>query len=788
MKRNGLFISIIIFAESLLYAQKFTISGYVRDASNGESLIGANVWLDELKKGATSNTYGFYSITIEKGTYTLVAKYLGYTEFKKKIVVDKNIQLNIELTPTSIVAKEVVITDNKAIKNIESTEMGKIDIPVQTIKQIPVVFGEADIMKTLQLMPGIQTAGEGNTDLYVRGGGPDQNLILLDEAIVYNPSHLFGFFSTFNADAIQNIEMFKSGMPAYYGGRLASVLDVTMKEGNMKQWQADGGIGLIASRISIQGPLKKDTASFIVSARRTYADLLIKPFTKSNSIARATSYYFYDINIKTNYRISQKDRLFLSTYFGQDLFDFNFASDQMKTKINWGNWTTTFRWNHLYNPKLFSNFSFIFSQYHFTFDAKQELIKLKLYSGIQDITSKLDYTYLASFGHNLKFGLFYSHHCYTPNNASGYTGETELDLGKTVRLYSHEMSLYVNDEFSISNRLKLNLGIRGTDFMHTGPFDRYVHEDFNLPITDTIHYSSRDIVKNYFHLEPRVSLRFSIDTLSSIKASYTQNYQYVHLVSTSTTTLPTDVWVPSTDKIKPQLGIQYSLGYYRNFFDNTVETSIEGYYKTMKNQLEYAEGVLLENTLYDNIDNYLVFGKGTSYGVEFLIQKRMGSTTGWIGYTWSKTTRHFPLINNGEPFPAKYDRRHDISFVINHAINESLTISIVWVYATGNTTTMPVSRYIIDGNVVSEYGPRNGFRLPPYHRADVSVNWIPKPKKKRRFEQSWNFSIYNLYNRKNPYFIFIDVDGDILTGNAIIKAKQVSLFPILPSITWNFKF
>lgn len=773
----------------ILYAQKYTVSGYVRDAKSGESLISCNVWIDELKKGTSSNSYGFYSITLEPGKYTLVAKYLGYEEFRKEIILNKNINLNIELNPISYITREVVITDEKSRKNVESTEMGKIEIPVSVVKQIPVVFGETDILKSLQLMPGIQSGGEGNTAMYVRGGSPDQNLILLDEAIVYNPSHLFGFFSVFNADAIQNIEMYKAAMPAYYGGRLASVLDVNMKEGNMKRWSTSGGIGLIASRLSVEGPIKKDTSSFIVSARRTYADVLIKPFTKPGSIGRGTSYYFYDVNMKANYRFSARDRIFLSLYGGNDVFKFNFAEDMMRTDIQWGNITSTFRWNHLYTPKLFSNLTLIYSQYQFSFDAKQEIFRVGMKSGIRDITSKLDFTYLSAFDHNIKFGLFYARHLFTPSNVRGYAGETELDLGKPVKLYSHETALYVNDEFSFLKRFKVNVGVRVTDFAHMGPFVRYLKDDLLEPvIKDSIVYDRSDLVKNYFHVEPRIGFRLTLDSNSSIKASYNQNYQYLHLVSYSTTTLPTDIWFPSTDRVKPQFGQQYSIGYYRNFFKNTLETSIEVYYKIMKNQIEYAEGVLLENTLYDNIDNFLVFGTGKSYGVEFLLQKRVGNTTGWIGYTWSKTTRQFPDINEGKEYPAKFDRTHDVSIVINHSFSEHLVASFVWVYATGNTTTMPVSRYIIGGNVVSEYGPRNGYRLPPYHRADISITWYPKPKKQRKFEESWNFSIYNLYNRKNPYFIYIDVDGDITAGTATIKAKQVSLFPILPSITWNFKF
>lgn len=771
-----------------LMAQKYTISGYVKDETSGESLIGANVYIKETLQGVTSNHYGFYSLTLDAGTYTFVVSFLGYEDYSQAITLNKNLSLNVSLNPKSVMKQEVVITGQRADENIESTDMGTFQMPVEQLKSIPVLFGEVDILKTIQLTPGVQSGGEGNSAFYVRGGGPDQNLILLDEAVVYNANHLFGFFSVFNADALQNVELTKAGMPANYGGRLASVLDISMKDGNMRQFHAEGGLGLISSRLTVQGPIKKDAASFIVSFRRTYADVVMSPFVKKTSPLKGSGYYFYDLNAKMNYRISDNDRVYLSGYFGRDIFDLTITEDKMSNKISWGNATMTARWNHLYNPKLFSNTSLIFSNYNFEMEAAQDLYVMKLRSGIVDYSARLDYTYLPSPEHTIKFGGDYTYHIFTPNNASARSGDVELDLGDEIKLYSHEAGIYINDEFSLGPRLKINAGLRGSFFAHTGPFDRFIKDSVTNLTTDTIRYSSGDIIRTYWHAEPRISARFSINELSSIKASYTQNYQYIHLASPTTISLPTDIWFPSTEIVEPQFGTQYSLGYYRNFKQNMFETSVEVYYKDMKNQIEYKEGALLEDNLNNNTDNNFTFGKGWSYGVELFINKKIGKTTGWIGYTWSRTMRQFDDINGGIEYPAKYDRRHDISFVLTQQITDQLVFSFVWVYSTGNTATMPVSRYIIEGNIVNEYGPRNGFRMPAYHRADISLTWTPKPKKARKVSSSWNFSVYNVYNRKNPYYIYIDVDGDISQGQMEIKAKQVSLFPILPSITWNFKF
>ncbi|PLW94472.1 MAG: TonB-dependent receptor [Marinilabiliales bacterium] len=788
MQKLVLLFILLAFSQ-LALGQKYTISGYVKDSESGESLIGATVYDKATFQGTTTNTYGFYSLTLNAGVYDIAFSYVGYQDSIQRINLNQNISLNVSLSSTAITTKEVVITGDRPDENIQSTDMGNFKMPVEKIKTIPVLFGEVDVLKTIQLTPGVQTGGEGNSAFYVRGGGPDQNLILLDEAVVYNASHLFGFFSVFNADALQNVELTKAGMPANYGGRLASVLDISMKDGNMKKYHAEGGLGLISSRLTVQGPLKKDTASFIVSARRTYADVVMKPFIRKTSPMKNSGYYFYDLNAKVNYRISDKDRIFASGYFGRDIFDLSVAEDEFSNSIGWGNATVTTRWNHLFGPKLFANTSLIYSDYKFEMAAEQDLYEMKLRSGINDYNAKIDLTYLPSPKQNIKFGLNYVHHIFTPNNISARSGDTDLELGDEVKLYSHEAAVYINDEFELGKRFKFSLGLRGSYFAHTGPFDRFVIDSVTGLINETIQYGSGDIIRDYWHVEPRFSTRFKINDQSSLKASFTQNYQYIHLASPTTITLPTDVWFPSTELVEPQFGTQYSIGYYRNFDDNTWETSVELYYKDMKNQIEYKEGALLEDNVNNNVDNNFTFGDGWSYGAELFIKKQVGLTTGWLGYTWSKTERQFDEINTGSIYPAKYDRRHDISLVLSHQITEDVVLSLVWVYSTGNTATLPVSRYIIGGSIINEYGPRNGYRMPAYHRGDFSITWYPKSKKKtRKIKESWNLSVYNFYNRKNPYFIYFDVDGNVLEGNVVINAKQVSLFPILPSITWNFEF
>lgn len=766
-------------------ADRFTISGYVKEANTGEYLPGANVYVQELMKGTITNQYGFYSLTLEKGKYTLVASFLGYENFSLPFDLTKDFWQNISLSPKAIMTKEVEIIGEREDKNTQDAQMGKMEMKIEKIKSIPAFMGEVDIMKTIQLLPGVQSAGDGNAGFYVRGGGPDQNLILLDEAVVYNAAHLFGFFSIFNGDAVKNIELIKGGMPANYGGRLASVLDVNMNEGNSKQYKIDGGIGVISSRLTVQGPVKKDTSSFIVSGRRTYIDVLMKPFIPDTSRFYGSGYYFYDLNTKINYRISDKDRIFLSGYFGRDVFTYNNKKNGFNVEIPWGNATSSLRWNHLFNNKLFLNSTLVFSDYKFNFKAGQGDFEFVLFSGIRDYNAKLDFNYFPSVLHNIKFGANYIYHTFTPSSVSAKQGDIEFDLGGAIKQYAHESAIYINDEFDITEKLKFNAGMRYSMFTQIGPFKRYLKDDVGA-VTSVKEYRQGEEVVTYTGLEPRYTLRYSINSKSSLKGAFTHNYQYIHLASLSSVSLPTDIWVPSSDVVKPQIGTQYAGGFFRNFLENKYESSVEVYYKTMKNMIEYEEGYAPEEAVKDNTDNHFVFGKGWSYGAEFFLKKRTGKTTGWIGYTWSTTLRQFDEINNGKEFPAKFDRRHDIAVTASHDLSERWSVSGTFVFATGNAITLPVQRYIFEGNIVNVYGERNSHRMPSYHRMDVSATL--KGKETKKFKSSWNFSVFNVYNRANPFFIYFDNTGNLSEGTLKVTAKQVSLFPILPSVTWNFSF
>jgi hypothetical protein len=777
------------FTASLAFAQqKYTISGYVKEAKSGESLLGANVYLKETLQGTQTNQYGFYSLTVPSGKYTVVYSYIGFEEQRFEIDLSKSIQKNVDLGEAAIETKEVTVKGEREDKNVNSVQMGQEKIEVEQIKKLPAFMGEVDILKSIQLLPGVQSGGEGNTGFYVRGGSLDQNLILLDEATVYNASHMFGFFSVFNADAIQNATLTKGGMPAQYGGRLSSVLDIQMKEGNNKSYHVDAGIGPIASRLTVQGPIKKDVSSFIASGRRSFMDLFMgKPFVKKDAPAYGNKYYFYDLNLKVNYRLSDKDRLFLSGYFGRDVFQFNSPTTDFSVKIPWGNATATARWNHLFNQKLFVNTSFIFTNYDFSFEGGQDKFSFKLFSGITDYNAKSDFTWLPDVKHNVKFGVNYVYHIFVPSHASAESDDVVFDLGKIVHQYAHDGAVYINDEYDLSEKIKVSGGLRGTFFQQVGPFDRYLKDPLTDRTNDTVTYSAGKPVKTYWHAEPRISLRWSLNHKSSIKASYTQNYQYLHLASLSSLSLPTDLWIPSSDRVTPQFATQYALGYFRNFKNNIFETSVEVYYKTMDHQIEYKPGYTPDGGINDNADNGFVFGKGWSYGAEFFLKKAKGKFSGWIGYTLAWTKRQFPDLNNGEEYFAKHDRRHDVSVVLMYEASERLAFGATWVYATGDLSTLPKSVYFINGQITYDYGSNiYNYRIPSYHRLDVSVTWKNKPQKK--FRTSWNFSVFNLYNRYNPYIIYLADESNYSAGTFKIQAKQISLFPVIPSITFNISF
>lgn len=779
--------------------EKFTLSGYVTDGRNGETLIGAKVYIPSIRKGAVTNNYGFYSLTVPAGTYQVQFRMTGMDTDTVEIVLDKDIRYDKELG-TELQQIEEVVVSAKAEDNIKSTKIGQLELDIKEIKTLPAFMGEVDVIKTIQLLPGVSSAAEGGQGFYVRGGGPDQNLVLLDEAVVYNAAHLFGFFSVFNADAVKSVNLIKGGMPANFGGRMSSVLEVNMNEGNNKKFRVKGGLGLISSRLTFEGPIVKDRGSFIVSARRTYIDVIMKAAIPKTSPFSGTSYFFYDFNLKANYKLGDKDKLFLSGYYGKDEFSYGNKEDDFEVQMPWGNGIGALRWNHLFSSKLFMNVTATYSNYLFKFGSAQDQFSVEVKSGIEDWGGKADFTYFPSTRHKLKWGLHYTFHTFTPIGVSAQSEDVVFDTGNAQQLLSHESAAYFLDEFDLNENVRINAGLRYSTFQHVGPFTRYIKGDISTPDT-TITYDKGDLIKFYQGLEPRISMRWSLRKKSAIKAGLTYNYQYVHLTSLSAVSLPTDIWYPTTSIAKPQKGWQGTVGYFRNFKENMFESSLELYYKGMQNLIEYKEGALPGDNINDNTDNLLTFGKGWSYGAELFIKKTRGKLTGWIGYTWSKTERKFEHLNSGEVFPAKYDRRHDLSVVLSYKLNKRWVFSSAFIYATGNTLTLPTAWYVQDQELLFNYGARNSTRMAPYHRLDISATRYSKEYKeevdpatgeiiqvKKRFKSSWAFSVYNVYNRANPYFLYVDNDGDFLQGNFEIKVKQVTLFPIIPSVTWNFEF
>ncbi|UYQ95198.1 TonB-dependent receptor [Chitinophaga horti] len=789
-RAHFILLSIILLTALVLRSgaqsvQRFTISGYITDARNGESIPGANVLVKGTLTGAQTNAYGFYSLTLPAGDYILVYSYIGASTQELTVTLHQDMKQNLALQSGAIQGKEVVITDRRRDQNIRNTEMGTIQLSTDRMKKLPALMGEVDLLKVMQLMPGVQAAGEGNAGFYVRGGGPDQNLILLDEAPVYNTGHLFGFFSIFNADAIKDVKLIKGGMPANYGGRLSSVMDVSMKEGNNKAFEVEGGLGAIASRLSIQGPIQQDKSSFMLSARRTYVDILTKPFIPKDSDFYGSGYYFYDLNAKANYRFSDKDRVYVSAYMGKDVFTFNNRERAFDAHIPWGNATATLRWNHVFSNKLFANTSLIYNDYKFEFSGSQSDFNIRMKSGIRDLNAKLDFDYFLNSKHHLKFGGNYIYHQFRPSSISGVQDTTTFNPDNTYKKFAHEAALYIQDDWEISSTLKVNAGLRYSGFQQIGPYTAY-ERDTDGNKLDSTSWGKGVPVRSYGWPEPRVIVRYAWNNANSLKASVTRNNQFIHLVTNAGSSLPTDIWVPSTYRVKPQIAWQYSAGYFRNFSNNDYEASIEAYFKDMQNQVEYREGYTPSTT---DPEEDFVFGKGWAYGAEVFVKKNKGKFTGWLGYTLAWTWRRFPDLNDGNKFPAKYDRRHDLAVVATYDKNERWSFSGVFIFGSGNTTTLPEKFYFIEGVLRQESGSINSYRMEPYHRLDLSAIYTPKKKRfNNRVQGSWAFSVYNVYSRMNPYFMYFYQKGNVADGTLQLKGRKVSLFPVLPSATWNFKF
>lgn len=732
------FLFSLFITSSVLLAQSFTISGYINDKKNGETLIGAVALVrNNAIIGATSNEFGFYSLTLPQGNYELAYSFIGYQEQTINVSLTENKTINIDLEEISTNLDEVIVSATKANEKIRQSKMGLEKINVAAISKLPVLFGERDILKTIQLLPGVKSGGDGQSGFTVRGGTIDQNLILLDDAPVYNASHLLGFFSTFNSDAIKDVTLYKGTAPAQFGGRVSSVVDVKMDEGNNQNYGASGGIGLISSKLNIEGPIQKGKSSFLISGRRTYADV----FLKLTDQFKDNQLYFYDFNAKFNYRFSDKDRLFVSGYFGRDVLGIN-----NRFGIDWGNSTATARWNHLYNSKLFLNTSFIYSNYDYKIEIQNNANPFSIRSRIRDWNLKQEFQYFPNTNNEWKFGYNVVYHTITPNQ---YLPKSGI-----------ESALYAANDWQATNKLKINYGLRLSNFVVLG--------------------SSGNPAKNYINIEPRLSLSYTLNENNSLKAAYTRNTQNLHLITNSVTTSPTDKWIMNTNIIKPEICDQLSLGYFRNFKDNMFEFSAETYYKSMQNQIDYKDNADEQAPV---IETQLLYGKGRAYGLELLLRKNKGKLTGWVGYTLSRTEKQIDGINQNEWYAARQDRTHDISVVMMYDISKRWNVSAVWVYQTGNAVTFPGGKYEIAGQTTWLYTERNGYRMPAYHRLDLGATC--KITERKRFNSELSFSLYNAYGHENPYIItFEQSDND---PNKTV-AVQTSLFKLVPSISWNFKF
>lgn len=755
-----------------LFAQSSTISGTVKDGENGEDLFEALIIVKELSNtGAKTNAYGFYSLTLPNGNYTLIVRAPGYDHKEIEVELTASKRMDFELFVPSAVKEiqEVEITATKENDNITKSGMAVTTLTPKDIETIPVIFGEKDIVKTLQLTPGVKSAGEGNAGFYVRGGGADQNLVLIDEAPVYNASHLLGFFSVFNSDAIKDVSLYKSGIPAEYGGRASSVMDVKMKEGNNKKFGVSGGLGLISSRLAVEGPIVKDKGSFIVSGRRSYLDLFLK--ASKDQDLKNTKLYFYDLNLKANYKITDRDRIFLSGYFGRDNLSF---SDIFG--FTWGNATGTLRWNRIINEKLFSNTSVIFSNFNYSFDIGADNEKFGVSASIQDWNVKQDFNYYANRNNSLKFGFNAIYHTFKPGELKSTV--SAFNTLKVADQYALEFGVYAQNDQKIGDWFSIMYGVRYSGFNYMGKGKAYEYDEDGVKTNETA-YKDFETIKYHHFLEPRVSMSFILSDKNSIKLAYNRNSQFLHQLSNSTTGSPTDIWVPSTNNVKPQLADQVALGYYRNFADNTYALTTEIYYKHLSNQIDYRNGANL--FLNEEIEGGLVYGKGRTYGLEVQFEKRKGKFTGWISYTLARSMRQFDAINGGKEFSARQDRIHDIAIVAMYRVSKKIALSSNFIYYTGDAVTFPSGKYEVNGTIVPYYTERNGYRMPNYHRLDLGMTVYFKERPK--FEHNLNISIYNVYARENAYTIRFEEDQD---NPGKTKAIQTSLFRIVPSITYNF--
>lgn len=755
--------------------ERYTVSGYVKEESSGELLVGVNVYVPGTQTGTISNRYGFYSISLPRGETKLTFSYVGYSEETRSFTLNQDLQMDVGIKAL-VELDEVEISGDKYDKNSRRVQMSIMELPVRQVEKIPALLGEKDVLKVLQLMPGVQSGSEGSSGMYVRGGGPDQNLIILDDATVYNASHLFGFFSVFNGDALKSIELIKGGFPARYGGRLSSVLDITMKDGNKRNYTGEVGVGLISSRAVIEGPIKKDTSSFLISGRRTYADLLARPLMPDDE---KIGYHFHDFNAKVNYSFSRKDKIYLSGYFGQDKFfarSIYGVDDEDEFGLRWGNNTFTFRWNHLFNNQLFTNASIIFSRYNMEIYEDSQYgnseYHLSYSSGIKDYGIKYDLQYHPGSSHTIRAGISSIYHIFKPSAFVLKDDYINEYVSNVDEIPSFESALYVEDEFIAFGKMRVNAGLR---------FSHFIHKE-----------------RSYFNTEPRLSASYQLPNESALKVSYARMTQPIHLLSNTGIGLPTDLWIPSTENISPQVSWQMAAGWVKDFRNPEFTLTIEGYYKKSDNVKGYKEGASFlliegpESTESYSWEDNLTEGQGWSYGSEILLQKKQGKFSGWLGYTLSWTQLQFDDVNFGKKYFARYDRRHDVSLVTMYELNKNLDVSATWVYGTGNAITLPVANYKAgihnrgtNSNYYTymqlrDYGEKNSSRMGAYHRLDIAMQFH---KKVNLGERTISVSVYNVYNRQNPFFYYISENSK---GEKILK--QISIFPIIPSVSYTLKF
>ncbi len=756
-----------------LFAQRtFTISGTIKSKQTGETIISATVRILNTSKGAASNEYGFYSLTLPAGSYQLEASAVGHYSDTIALVLDKNIQFPVFLNEEIKTLNNVTVQSTRGGRSISGTQTGVEKLSTADIKNIPVLFGEKDVLKTIQLLPGIKSAGDGQAGFYVRGGSADQNLILLDEANVYNASHLLGFFSTFNSDAIKDITVYKSGMPAQYGGRLSSVLDIKMNDGNNQDYNVSGGIGLISAKLNAEGPIQKDKSSFLITGRRTYADVFLK--ASSDTTLNRSRLYFYDLNAKANYEFSPKDRVYISGYFGKDNLG---VGDQFG--ILWGNATGTLRWNHIFSSKLFSNTSLIYSNYDYTIYIKSGANDFTVFSQIRDWNLKQDYNLSANPKHNIRFGWSSIYHRVRPGEITA-SQTSSVNNEVQQKRYSLESGIYASDTWKTTDNISITYGARLTAFNVLGKGDFYTLNNKG-EVIDTTSYNTGDIVKTYWNVEPRLAIGYQFNNSTSLKASYVRNVQNMHLISNSTSSSPTDKWISSNNIIKPEISDQVSLGCYKNLRNDNYELTIETYYKTMQRQIDYRDGADVFTN--DAIETQLLYGKGRAYGIEWLLRKKTGKLTGWLSYTLSKTERKIDGINNDDWYNARQDRTHDIALVGIYQLSQKWTLSANWIYYTGDAITFPNGKYTVGGQTVYYYTNRNGYRMPAYHRLDLGATM--QLKKRKRWSSELAFSLYNAYGRQNAYTIsFRDNEDDPTKTEAV----QTALFRWIPSVSYNFKW